>query len=130
MLRKFSNRPAADLVAASANGLNPGVAMSGRNYGNGSGRSSNGGGGGFGRTISGGDSVDLKRPAKATPPPPLNLGLADFNSEMCRTMLGLVLAVEETAGVRIRVPKPKPSAKWHYSPWTLYLRPYWPGAVQ
>ena len=61
-----------------------------------SGDGRNGGGGGR----NGGSDVNSRR-SKAIPPPPLNLGLADFNSEMCRTMLGLVLAREQDQVVRI-----------------------------
>ncbi len=92
MLRKRSNKSSAAEIASisspsvSRNNSQNGGSSSGPRYYStaGSGENASGGGG--------------RRP-KAIPPPPLNLGLADFNSELCRTVLGLVLT--QNAVVRL-----------------------------
>jgi len=94
MLRKRSNKSSAAEIASISspsvsrnNSQNGGSSSSGPRYfstaGSGENASSSGG-----------------RRTKAIPPPPLNLGLADFNSELCRTVLGLVLT--QNGAVRLR----------------------------
>jgi hypothetical protein len=127
MLRKLSNRPVAPTLSGDRqdnaeqkgdkNGKSSGGFGGGKcsgdcsgtgcgicggscrvNFGGGGGGGSRGGGGGGGRDSRHG--VTEGKRSKAMPPP-LNLGLADFNSEMCRTMLGLVLSPQPSPGVNL-----------------------------